>query len=226
MVDIDKRLIHAFVLLGRQYLITEHIVTKRKAKVLSLFEKSIENKNTSIYDVVRVYELAFTIVDNIVRYQKIASILPRFNQKTEEFKTFSSKLSGLKDLRNLLQHINGDIDTEFTSPILGGVTWIKNNKNYIAAFNDLGEPRSLPGIVFDTKEMTYTKEFCYVHNGVYYDLSEAIDGYRTYQKYVESKCTVNLEGKPYNVKDHIIGVATEFKLSKLQLKQDTLPDDK
>lgn len=91
MVDIDKRLVHAFVLLGRQYLVNEHIVKLRKPRVLSLFEKAVNNKKTSINDVIRVYDLAFSIVDNIVRYQKIASILPRFSQKSEEFKTFDSK---------------------------------------------------------------------------------------------------------------------------------------
>jgi len=224
MVDIDKRLIHAFVLLGRQYLVTEHIVKHRKPRVLSLFEKEVDSKKTSINDVIRVYELAFSIVDNIVRYQKIASILPRFSQKSEEFKTFESKLHGLKELRNLLQHINGDIDTEFESPILGGVTWVKKGLNYMAAFNHLGEERSLPGIVYDTQEMKFTREFCYVHNGTYYDLSVAIEGYRNYQKFVESKCKVDIDGKQYRIKDHFIALAMEFKLVTAQTQQGTPAD--
>lgn len=211
MTDIDTRLVHAFVLLGRQYLMTEHVVQRRRPRVLGLFEKAIKNKNATIHDVVRVYELAFSIVDNIVRYQKIAGMLPRFGQKTEEFKLFSSKLSGLKDLRNLLQHINGDIDTEFESPILGGVTWVKGEVNYMAAFNDLGGSRSLPGIVYDTQENKFTSNFCYVHNDKYYDLSEAIGGYRGYHKYVESKCAVDVNGKRYSVNEHFMALAMEFK---------------
>ena len=211
MTDIDTRLVHAFVLLGRQYLMTEHVVQRRKPRVLGLFEKAIKNKNTTIHDVVRVYELAFSIVDNIVRYQKIAGMLPRLGQKTEEFKLFSSKLSGLKDLRNLLQHINGDIDTEFESPILGGVTWVKGEVNYMAAFNDLGGSRSLPGIVYDTQENKFTSNFCYVHNDRYYDLSGAIDGYRGYHKYVESKCAVDVNGKQYSVNEHFMALAMAFK---------------
>lgn len=125
MQDIDKRLIHAFVLLGRQFLVTEYVVKRRKPKVLASFEKSLKSKKQGIQDVLRVYELAFSIVDNIVRYEKIARILPKFSQKSDEFKLFSSKLTGMKELRNLLQHINGDLDTEFKSPILGGVSWVK-----------------------------------------------------------------------------------------------------
>jgi hypothetical protein len=111
MPDIDKRLIHAFVLLGRQYLITEYVVKGRKPKVLASFGRSLNNKKQGIQDVLRVYELAFSIVDNIVRYEKIAGILPRFSQKSDKYRLFSSKLNGMKELRNLLQHINGDIDT-------------------------------------------------------------------------------------------------------------------
>ncbi len=226
MPDIDKRLIHAFVLLGRQFLVTEHVVRKRKPKVLAAFEKSIKEKKQSIQDVLRVYELAFSIVDNIVRYQKIASILPRFGQKTGEFKLFSSRLTGMKELRNLLQHINRDIDTEFESPILGGITWAKKDLNYIAAFNDIGVKRSIPGLVYDTQENRFTKDFCYVHNGKYYDLSMAIKGYREYQKYVEEKCQVNLDGKQYKVDEHFIALAMALKPIENATQQGTPADAK
>ena len=184
MPDIDKRLIHAFVLLGRQFLVTEYVARKRKPRVLASFEAAVKDKRQSIRDVLRVYELTFSIVDNIVRYEKIASKLPRFNQKSDEFKLFSSRLNGMKELRNLLQHINSDIDKEFESPILGGVTWVSKDVNYLAAFNDLGEKRSIPCLTYNTTENRFTKDFCFVHNGKYYDLSMAIHGYRDYQNLV------------------------------------------
>jgi len=212
MPDIDKRLIHAFVLLGRQFLITEYAIRKRKPRVLASFEKAINEKRQGIQDVLRVYELAFSIVDNIVRYEKIASILPRFSQNSYEFKLFLSRLKGMKELRNLLQHINSDIDTEFESPILGGVTWVRNDVNYMAAFNDLGEKRSVPGLVYDTQENRFTKDFCYVHNGKYYDLSMAINGYREHQKHVEERCQVNLDGSKYEADEHFIALAMAFRL--------------
>lgn len=211
MTDIDTRLARSYVLLSRQFLITEYVARKRCPRVLALYEQAIAKKSQSINDVLRVYELAFSLVDNIVRYQKIASTLPRFSQKSDEFKLFAKRLSGMKELRNLLQHINGDIDTEFESPILGGVTWVKGDTNYIVAFNDLGVKRSLPSIVFDTQEMAFTKEFCYVHNGKYYDLALAIKGYREYQKYVEAKCRVEADGKPYQADEHYSAIGLSFR---------------
>lgn len=220
-MDIDKRLIHAFVLLGRQFLLTEYVVRKRRPRVLASFETAInKGKKQNFQHVLRVYELAFSIVDNIVRYEKVASILPRFNQKSAEFKLFSSRLKGMKELRNLLQHINSDIDTEFESPILGGLTWVSKGVNYIAAFNDIGEKRSIPGLVYDAKENRFTKEFCYVHNGKYYDLSTAIHGYRDYQKYVEKRCQVDLDGSKYKIDDHFIAVAIAFISHKNANQQD------
>ena len=213
MPDVDKRLIHAYVLLGRQFLITEYIVRKRKPRVLASFEKAIKLNKCSLQDVLRVYELVFSIVDNIVRYEKIASILPRFSQKSDKFRLFASRLKGMKELRNLLQHINEDIDTEFESPILGGITWVKNDVNYIAAFHDLGEreKRSIPGLVYDNQERKFTKEFCYIHNGKYYDLLMAINGYRDYQKYVEDICHVNVNGEEYRVNKHFVALAVEIR---------------
>ena len=220
MPDIDKRLIHAFVLLQRQFLITEYVVKRRKPKVLRSFEKAITDQKQSIQDVLRVYELAFSIVDNIVRYEKIACILPRFNQRTDEFKLFSSRLGGMKELRNLLQHINEDIDTEFESPILGGITWAKNNINYMAVFNDLGEKRSVPGLIYDAQKEKFTKKFCYVHNGKYYDLSEAIKGYQDYQKFVESKCQINIDGKSYKANEHYVALAATIQSKDVEAKSD------
>lgn len=214
-VDINKRLIHAFVLLERQFFITEYVVRKRKPRVLASFEKAINENKQSIKDVFRVYELTFSIIDNIVRYEKVASVLPRFSQKSDEFKLFSLRLKGMKELRNLLQHINMDLDTEFVSPILGGITWSKNNVSYMAAFNDLGNKRSLPGLVYDTQEDKYIKEFCYVHNDKYYDLSTAIKGYRGYQKYVGEWCQISLGGSKYMVDDHFIAIATTFHIPKI-----------
>lgn len=221
MPDIDKRLIHAFVLLGRQFLITENVVRKRKPRVLTSFEKATKESKQNIQDVIRVYEMVFSIVDNIVRYEKIASMLPRFSHKSDDFKLFSSRLQGMKELRNLLQHINGNIDSEFESPILGGITWAKNDINYMAAFTDLGEKRSLPGLVYDTHEHRFTKNFCYVHNGKYYDLSMAINGYQDYQKHVEGRCQVELNGSKYKAEEHFIAYAMKFRSGAYATQQPT-----
>lgn len=210
MMDIDSRLAHAFVLLGRQFHVTEYVVRRRKPRVLSAFERAVSRSAQDLQDVLRVYELTFALVDNLVRYEKIASMLPRFNQKSEEYRLFSSRLAGMKELRNLLQHIQGDLDTEFESPILGGVTWAKGNVNYLAAFNDVGAQRSLPGLVYDTHKRRFAKDFCYVHNGTYYDFSSAINGYREYQRFVEQKCKVEIDGKRYNIKEHVIALRMAF----------------
>ena len=224
MNEVDKRLVHAFVLLGRQFLITEHVVRKRKPNVLSAFERSINNGKQNIQDVLRVYELAFSIVDNIVRYKKIASMLPRFSQKSEEYQRFAERLSGMTELRNLLQHIQGDIDTEFESPILGGVTWVKGKFNYMAAFHDVGVKKTLPGLVYDTRNGKFTKDFCYVHNGVYYDLSRAIAGYRGYQRYVEAKCNVQIDGKPYKIDEHYVALKMGILSAEEAAQQGIEPD--
>ena len=222
--DIDKKFIHSFVLLERQFLITEYLVKKRKPRVLSEFEKSLKLEKQSVQDVLRVYELVFSIIDNVVRYEKIASTLPKFNQKNEDYKRFSKNLEGMKELRNLLQHINGEIENDFKSPILGGVAWVKNNTNYMAAFNDLGEGKSLPSLVYDTHKDEFTQDFCYVHDGKYYDLSKAIKGYQDYQKYVKNRSLIKVDAKSYDVSDHFVALGMEIaphKSKKIVVKNNT-----
>ena len=80
----------------------------------------------------------------------------------------------------------------------------------MAAFNDLGEGKSLPGLVYDTHKDEFTQDFCYVHDGNYYDLSKAIKGYQDYQKYVKNRCLIKVDAKDYDVSDHFVALGMEI----------------
>lgn len=213
MTNVEKRFIRTFILLGRQAALINYLAEERKPRVFSSFEDCFARGLPGLSDVVAVYEFAFALEDNVHRYFTIASSLPKFNQKSREFRQLTKKTNGIEDLRNLLQHLRGDIDTEFESPILGGVTWANGLTNYMACFHEIGDQRSVPGLVFDSVAGAFVQEFCYVHDGKYYDLALAIEGCREYQSHVESVAEVKIDGKPYRVDGHFMALKMEIRPS-------------
>lgn len=197
MERIDAKLVQAVVLLSRQYLLTDHLIETR-GQVLREFERAIEEKRQALDHVLDVYNYVFALIDHLVRYEKIVFVLPRLNQKTAEFRSLRDAMGGIKDIRDQLQHINNDIENNYTGPLLGAVCWVSGQRQFIASFHDIGRTRSSPGIILDTRTGTHAQQFCYVYNDKYYDLGRAIDGLRTFNKFVNARVRVEVDGKPYD----------------------------
>lgn len=83
--EIDNKLIQAVVLLDRQFLLTDYLIESKKI-TLKEFEQALAEKRQSISQVLSVYNYIFALIDNLVRYQKIASVIPRLSQKKKNFK--------------------------------------------------------------------------------------------------------------------------------------------
>lgn len=209
MDRIDAKLIQAAVLLDRQYLITEHLV-ETIGGTLAAFQRAIEERQQELSHVLAVYNYVFALIDHLVRYEKIAFSIPRLNQKSAEYRAFREAMGNLKEIRNQLQHINNDIENENSGPLLGTVCWVSNNNQYIASFHDIGRKRSSPGIVMDTQTGSYLHEFCYVYNDIYYDLGGAIAGMRTFNDFISAKIRIEIDGKPYETKDHFLALCVKF----------------
>lgn len=109
MDRIDAKLAQGVVLLNRQYLLMEHLIETR-GRVLREFEHAIEEKRQTLDHVLDVYNYVFALIDHLVRYEKIAFVLPRLNQKTAEYRALGDAMGQIKDIRNQLQHINNDIE--------------------------------------------------------------------------------------------------------------------
>jgi hypothetical protein len=209
MNKIDAKLVQTVVLLNRQYLLTDHLVETR-SRVLTEFEKAIAEERQTLDHVLDVYNFVFALIDHLVRYQKIASVLPRLSQKSPPFRALGAAMGDLKEIRNQLQHINNDIENDYSGPLLGAVCWISEQKQFIASFHDIGRSRSSPGIILDTRTGKYAQEFCYVYNGVYHDLARAIEGMHTFNTFINSLVSVEIDGKPYDPKEHFMALCIEF----------------
>lgn len=210
MDKIDATLAQAVVLLNRQYLLTSHLI-ETSGHVLLDFEQAIDEQRPSLSYVLDVYNYVFALVDHLIRYEKIAFSLPRLNQKSAEYRALSLAMGTLRDIRNQFQHINNDIENNYTGPLLGAVCWISGQRQLIASFPDIGRSRTFPGIVFDFQTGQYFQSFCYIYNETYYDLGRAIEGMQIFDHFVSSKVRIEVDGKLYETKDHFIALRTEFR---------------
>jgi hypothetical protein len=211
MDKIDAKLIQGVVLLNRQYLLMDHLI-ETKSCVLRDFECAIEEKRQALNHVLEVYNYVFALIDHLVRYQKIAFVLPRLNQKSAEYRALNDAMGDIKEIRNQLQHINNNVENEYTGPLLGAVCWISSQRQFIASFNEIGRTRSTPGIILNTQTLTYEQEFCYIYNDAYHDLGKAIEGVSTFNEFVNSRVYVEVNGKPYDPKDHFLALRIDIQI--------------
>ena len=210
MDRIEAKLIHGAVLLERQYLLLNRLISTNSC-ALTKFEAAIDSSSQDINNVLDVYCYVFALIDHIARYRKIALSIPKLNQKSAEFRALDSAIGNIKDIRDQLQHINNEILNENSGPLLGAVCWASGGRQFLATFNDVGLARSSLGLILNTETGKYLRDFCYVYNEDYYDLGDAIKGVEDFNNYTQLVIKIEIDGKPYNSEDHFMALRIDFK---------------
>lgn len=207
---LNELVAQSVVLLDRQYILTEHLI-QTSSIVLQELELAIAEQRQGIENVLAVYNYVFLLIDHLVRYQKIAHMIPRLNKKDPAYRALDEGMGLLKDdIRHTIQHIDREVDNEDTGPLLGAVCWVSGQKQFIASFNDIGRQRSSPGIVFDTQEGKFLQDFCFIYHGKYYDLNKAIAGMRSFNGYISSIMQININGHQYNARADFFAVCVDL----------------
>lgn len=202
MDTVDSKLLQAAIVLSREYVLIDRLVTTGEA-TLRAFENVIGDKRESIKRGLDVYNYVYALIEHLARYQKLASSVPRINQKSVEFRSFDRAMGRIKEARNSLQHLNNAIENTFTGPLMGSINWRAGGNEYLVAFHDIGRQRDSPGIIFDTKDSSFRHTFVFVYNHEYHDLEAAIQGVRELQEYIDSRIQVEIDGRPYDPKEHL-----------------------
>jgi hypothetical protein len=202
----DELLVQSLILLDRQKLMMDSFVDNGRLALIE-FENYLENTGSiEIDNVISVLNYAHGLIDHLVRFEKIARSVPRISQKSTEFRKFREAMGSLVDARNQIQHINRNAVNNYTGPLLGSVSWISTGVNYTAGFSDVGRERSVPGLVYDTKEKRFLSEFCYVFGETYHDLGKAIAGAHRYFENIFSQVNLEVDGKPYVSSNYLIAL--------------------
>jgi hypothetical protein len=211
--SIDERLAQAVVLLSRQYEIIDYLFSQKEAEVLKSVEREISSGLPKVQSVYPVYEYVYSLIDNLMRYQKILNVTPKLNQKEQPISNFNLALSPLKEVRNNLQHINDNLKSSLSGPLLGSICWNRGLTQYIVSLSDVGRSRSVPGIVLDTQTGTFVAELCYVYNETYHDLHKAISETAAVHKWLSTVISMSIDNTPYDPNSHFQAIKLEFKLN-------------
>jgi len=207
--DLQQLIFQSVVLLQRQYLLAEHLIANGET-TLAKFEQTVIEGTQSIDSVFAVFNYCWALVDQLDRYRKIAAVVPKLNQKGMEFRAFEAAFKSLNKICNQFQHINNHVRNENSGPLLGSVCWVNGSAQFFASLPDIGRSRSVPGIPINTRTGTFRYKFCYVYNDVYYDLGGAIQGMRSFQKFVDAQVALSLDGTTLVQRDHFIAMRVEF----------------
>jgi hypothetical protein len=120
----------------------------------------LENSNGSMTDEYQTCELyldIFSFIDFSHRFLQIIDSMPLLSKKRKEVRKLNSTTSSIKDCRNYLQHLRGELNNEeiIEYPILGSISWIRNKRNYILLPTQATEKHSSAGITYDTHNHIY-----------------------------------------------------------------------
>jgi hypothetical protein len=208
----NERLTQTVVLLNRQYEIIQYLFSKREPKIFGDIENEINSGSQTAQSLYPVYEYIFSLIDNLVRYQKVLNVMPTVNQRKDTVAKYNKILNPLKEARNQIQHINNDIDNSFSGPLLGSVCWNKGPTQYIVSLGDIGRARSTPGVWFDTQSRSFVSELCYIYNETYHDLRKATSETTAIHKWLSSSTTITIDNAPYNPNLHFQALKLEVSL--------------
>jgi hypothetical protein len=210
--SIDERLAQTIVLLNRQYEIIQHLSSKREPEVLGSIEKDITSGSQTVQSLYPVYEYIFSLIDNLVRYQKILNVTPKVSQREQSIVKYNKALEPLKQARNQIQHINNDIENSFSGPLLGSICWNRGLTQYVISLGDIGRSRSTPGIVLDTHTGRFVAELCYVYNETYHDLHKAVSETQEIHEWLSNTINITIDNAPYDPNSHFQALKLEFNL--------------
>lgn len=210
--EIDARLAQTTVLLHRHYELLTHLINTRQKQALSSFERAIASGTQSLENVYEIYNYIHAVIDVSVRYQKIANVLPRISQKGPEVSALNQALLNFKEARNQIQHVNNDIENEYTGPLMGSVCWVNGDSQFLVSLNDIGRQRWAPGIVLDTNTGKFLNEICYILNDQYLDISRAVKGIQDFQAWIDKCVVVEIGGRPFSPLEHYAALMFKFGL--------------
>lgn len=131
-------------------LILDHLYTDLENGILQA------NNTTKVKDqpsiVTEIYITALGLIDYFHRFHEIISAMTLIRKDQPELRKLKSVLKPVKDCRNYLQHMRGDLmkNDYIDYPILGAVSWVHNDRSYTLFSSQPTQSVSVPGIVYDT----------------------------------------------------------------------------
>lgn len=217
----ELALINRLVLIERIYLFIAN-ANRDGIKRLRALESAMLAGTQDITQVIDLYNYIFLLIDHICRFRRVALRVPKEISKSQEYKKCMTSLSEFTSTRNTFQHIDEKIDNEWSGPLLGAICWVSDGKHFLISFNDVNRIRSSPTLIFDTHEGTFTRNFVYICNDIYYDIGDAINRIELFIKFFQKTVHFSRDERELNIRDDFLAVTFDFQIA---VKPGKAPED-
>ena len=163
--------------------------------------------------VTEIYISALGLIDYFHRFHEIISAMTLIRKDRPELRKLKNALEPVKDCRNYLQHMRGDLmkDDPIKYPILGAISWVHEGRNYTLFSNQPTQGVSMPGIAYDTFVGKYVCKYLLIVGGHEIQIDTVYTEVKVFWEWLEK--TVVIE--PPQIKDYTWGkpmiMYSEFK---------------
>jgi hypothetical protein len=192
-------------------LILDHLYAAFENGTLVAEDAAKVETNPSV--VTELYISALGLIDYFHRFHEIISAMTLIRKDRSELKKLKNALEPVKACRNYLQHMRGDLmkSDPIKYPILGAISWVHEDKNYMLFSNQPTQGVSLPGIVYDTFTGKYVFKYLLIVGGHEIRIDTIYAEVKSFWEWLEKAVVI----KPPYIKEYVWGnpmiMYSEFK---------------
>ena len=156
--------------------------------------------------VIEIYIAALGLIGFFHRLHEIVSAMPLIRNDQQELRSLRKSLKPVKECRNYLQHMRGDLmkNEPISHPILGAISWIHENRNYILFSNQATQDFRTPGITYDRFEEKYICKYLLIVGGHEIQIDTVYTEIKLFWAWLEKAVVI----KPSQIKDYVWGKPT------------------
>lgn len=185
-------------------LILDHLYGNLESRLSLVTDEPKVEAEPSI--ITEIYIAALGLIDYFHRFNEIVSAMPLIRNDQRELKRLGEFIAPVKECRNYLQHMRGDLMTNdaITYPVLGAISWIEKNRNYVLLSNQATQNFSTPGIAYDRFEKRYVCKYLLVVGGHEIQIDTVFSEVRLFWEWLEKVAVID----PSHIKDYVWGKPT------------------
>lgn len=152
-------------------------------------------------DIIQAYIAAHGLIDYFHRFNQIILAMPLLNKQDHEVKELGKATKPAKDCRNYLQHMRNGLskDDPIEYPVLGAISWIYEDRNYILLPSQPTTSFGAPGIAYDTLKKEYVHRFLLVIGGFEVRLDVIYMQIKTFWDWLDKRCEIS----PGDIKKYV-----------------------
>lgn len=172
-----------------------------KTTILAVEPTKIESTNSSV--VIDIYIAALGLVDYLHRFHQVVHAMPLLRNDLPELRRLNESFVAVQNCRNYLQHMRGDLmaNDPLTYPILGAISWIHEDRNYILFSSQPTASCGAPGIVYDRFDEKYICKYQVVVGGHEVRLDTVYAAAKEFWAWLEKAVLI----EPPHIKDYLWG---------------------